>query len=306
MAYSAKTPYARLDADLPRVHGTLLGLMGTLLFALINFLRAAFGSRSSLALENAALRQQLAAYQRTHRRPRLRARDRLFWVFLRKAWAGWSRPLIIVKPDTVIGWHRQGFRLLWQRKSRSAKLGRRRIPREHINFIRRSSRDHPEWGEDKIAEEFAAKFGIQHSPSDHGRQTMRLRGRVVLRFSTTADGEIPRGRRYRCHVDRWLQEVIGVQGLPTPYGAPNALPHIERFMRMLRREALDHFIFLGADHVRRVVTEYFCYYNRARPSQAIHGIPDPYPELREPPPRAGRLTTLPVLGGIQHDYRLAA
>jgi hypothetical protein len=77
-------------------------------------------------------------------------------------------------------------------------------------------------------------------------------------------------------------------------------------MRTLREEALHHFIFLTADHIRRVVREYVRYYNGARPSQAIHAIPDPYPELRQPPPKAGKLLALPVLGGIQHDYRLVA
>jgi hypothetical protein len=55
--------------------------------------------------------------------------------------------------------------MLWRRKTHSAKVGRPRIPREHINFIRRISGDHPDWGEDKIAEELAAKFGIEHSTS---------------------------------------------------------------------------------------------------------------------------------------------
>ena len=99
---------------------------------------------------------------------------------------------------------------------------------------------------------------------------------------------------------------MGVEGLPIPYGAPHASAHVERLLRTLREEALDHFIFLGIDHVRRVVMEYVRYYNGARPSQAIHGIPEPYPELKQPPPQVGRLVALPVLGGVQHDYRLAA
>jgi hypothetical protein len=99
---------------------------------------------------------------------------------------------------------------------------------------------------------------------------------------------------------------MGIKGLPIPYGAPNASPHIERFMRTLRQEALDHFIFLSTDHVRRVVCEYVRYYNGARPSQAIHRIQDPYPELKQPPPRSGKVIALPVLGGVQHDYRLVA
>jgi hypothetical protein len=115
-----------------------------------------------------------------------------------------------------------------------------------------------------------------------------------------------RKRSHRCHLDRWLDEVLNVEGLPIPYGAPNASPFVERFNRTLREEALNHFVFLGVRHIHRIVTEYICYYNGGRPSQAIHGIPDPYPELREPPPRTGRLLALPVLGGLIHDYRLAA
>ena len=77
-------------------------------------------------------------------------------------------------------------------------------------------------------------------------------------------------------------------------------------MRTLRQEALNHFIFLSADHIRHAVAEFIRYYNGARPSRAIHRIPDPYPDLKLPPPRVGRLIALPVLGGVQHDYRLAA
>ena len=77
-------------------------------------------------------------------------------------------------------------------------------------------------------------------------------------------------------------------------------------MRTLREDALDHFIFLGVEHLRRVVAEFVRYYNGARPSQAIHAIPDPYPELLEPRPTDGELVAFQVLGGIQHDYRLAA
>ena len=365
--------------------------METLMSALIAFLRAAFLTRTSLALENAALRQQLTIYQRIQKRVRLRDEDRFFWVLLRRIWSGWGRPLIIVKPETVIAWHRQAFRLFWRRRSRGHRVGRPRIPREHIAFIRRLSGDHLEWGEDKIAEEFDAKFGFHHSAStirrymvrrndgprkvqtwhtfiqNHAKEAwacdfltqytaffavvyvfviMEVGSRRIVHFNVssnptlpwvkqqlreaTAWGQTPRflvhdndgifgrfgtpvkvqrdgnTRSYRCHLDRWLHEVIGVEGLPIPYGGPNASPHVERFMRTLRNEALDHFIFLSVDHVRRVVTEFIQYYNGARPSQAIHGIPDPYPELKEPPPKAGRLVVLPVLGGVQHDYRLAA
>ena len=95
--------------------------------------------------------------------------DRIFWVLLRRLWSEWARALVVVKPATVIGWHRKGFSALWRHKS---KPGRPRIPRKHINFIKRMSADHPDWGEDKIVEELAAKFCVsafkQHRQAVHG------------------------------------------------------------------------------------------------------------------------------------------
>jgi hypothetical protein len=88
----------------------------------------------------------------------MRVGDRVFWIVLRRLWSGWDRALIIVKPETVIAWHRQGFKVFWRRKSRRGLIGRPPIPRKHIAFIQRISNDHPEWGEDKIAEELAARF----------------------------------------------------------------------------------------------------------------------------------------------------
>jgi len=64
-----------------------------------------------------------------------------------------------------------------------------------------------------------------------------------------------KGRRYRCRLDLWLADVMGIEGIPIPYGAPNASPHIERLNRTLHKEALDHFIFLNVSHVRRVCAE---------------------------------------------------
>ena len=76
--------------------------MRLLLALLAWFLRAVFTSRGSLALENLALRQQLAAYARTQKRPRLKPEERVFWVALSRVWSEWRSPLLIVKPATVI------------------------------------------------------------------------------------------------------------------------------------------------------------------------------------------------------------
>jgi hypothetical protein len=99
---------------------------------------------------------------------------------------------------------------------------------------------------------------------------------------------------------------MGIEGLPIPYGAPNANPHVERSHRTLRAEALNHFIFWSTRHVLRVCREYTRYYNRARPSEALHAIPDPYPELSKAAAATGEVVALPVLGGLIHDYRRAA
>jgi hypothetical protein len=71
------------------------------------------GGHRQLALENLALRQQLAVYQRTAPRPRLRPTDRLVWVLLARVWAGWRQPLMIVTPDIVLQWQGRRFREYW-------------------------------------------------------------------------------------------------------------------------------------------------------------------------------------------------
>ena len=77
-----------------------------------------------LALENFALRQQLIVFKRLHPRPQLQPQDRLCWAWLAKLWGGWRQALIIVAPETVINWHRQGFRLFWTKMSQQKCAGR--------------------------------------------------------------------------------------------------------------------------------------------------------------------------------------
>ena len=76
------------------------------------FILGMLRNRTELAVENLALRQQLAVLTQRKRRPRLRSRDRIFWVWLSRLWVGWRSVLMIVQPDTVVRWHRQGFPLL--------------------------------------------------------------------------------------------------------------------------------------------------------------------------------------------------
>ena len=83
-----------------------------------------FKKTFDIVLENLALRQQPAAMKRSIKRPQLRSPDRLFWVLLSRFWTNWQEALVIVKPETVIGWHRKGFKLFWKFKSRRKGPGR--------------------------------------------------------------------------------------------------------------------------------------------------------------------------------------
>ncbi len=87
-------------------------------------LKAFFCLRSRLVAENLALRQELVVLQRTGQRPRLRKRDRIFWTWLSRFWTGCRSALLIVQPETVVRWHRQGFRLYWRWKLRNRHPGR--------------------------------------------------------------------------------------------------------------------------------------------------------------------------------------
>src|SRR5207302_471199 len=77
-----------------------------------------FRGRRSLLLENLALRQQLVALKRRHPRPSLGLFDKLFWVIARWVWSAWKHSLILVTPETVVRWHRTGFRIYWRLISR--------------------------------------------------------------------------------------------------------------------------------------------------------------------------------------------
>ena len=114
---------------------------------------ALFRSRSRLTLENLALRQQIAVLRRCVKRPKLRPLDRVFWVILSRFWREWRSSLAIVKPETVIRWHRKGFRLFWRWKSRTNARGRPIISPEIVSLIRRMSQANYTWGAPRIQSE---------------------------------------------------------------------------------------------------------------------------------------------------------
>src|ERR1035441_7939743 len=118
-------------------------LIGLCVGTLVCFFRV----RRSLLLENLALRQQLAVLKRRRRRPCLSPFDKLFWVAVRRFWSGWEQALIVVTPETVIRWHRAGFRLYWRLISRvRTQVGRRQTPKEVRELIFLMVAENPTWG----------------------------------------------------------------------------------------------------------------------------------------------------------------
>ena len=119
------------------------------ILSILAVIRVFFRSRSDTALEILALRQQVAVLKRKRPRPTLNSLDRLFWTFLRGSWSRWKEVLVIVKPETVIAWHRAGFRLYWRWRSRP-RGGRPKITEEVRNLIRRLAEENTGWGAPRI------------------------------------------------------------------------------------------------------------------------------------------------------------
>ena len=116
-------------------------LMLCLLRFLVVFLIRIFRSRRDLLLENLALRQQLVIMKQRYPRPQVSTSDKLFWVILRRLWPEWMHALILVQPETVVRWHRAGFKLYWtwlsQRRVRAGgKMRQQGIARADLSHGR--------------------------------------------------------------------------------------------------------------------------------------------------------------------------
>ena len=119
--------------------------MTSVLMPLLAMLRGVLRSRTALHLEVLALRHQLQVLQRSQpRRLRLSSADRWLWAWLSRTWSGWRTALVIVKPDTVVAWHRKGFRLFWTWKSRQ-RTGRPAVAADVRALIRQIARQNPLW-----------------------------------------------------------------------------------------------------------------------------------------------------------------
>ncbi|MFH1176486.1 MAG: integrase core domain-containing protein, partial [Acidobacteriota bacterium] len=140
----------------------MLRVIGALVVRALDRLRVLWSGlqeRRAMAAEILFLRRQLALYEERGERPRrLRPVERFLLAALARSIAHWREALVVVRPETMIRWHREGFRLLWRWRSR--KLGRPAVPDALRLLIAEMARDNPSWGEERIASELALKLGL--------------------------------------------------------------------------------------------------------------------------------------------------
>ena len=156
-------------------------------------LRRVTHTRGDLLLENLALRQQLAMYER---QPTIRDGDRAFWSLLAGRWAGWRHAVLVVRPETIVAWHRRGWRSYWRWKSKARQRGRPRIPVEARELIGCLSRENRCWGARRIQGELRA-LGYQVSAETVRRyrlQALRRRGASIFHPRVRRPSARPSGR----------------------------------------------------------------------------------------------------------------
>ena len=148
-----------------------------MLNAILNTLRfivLILAGHKQIALENAALRQQLTIFKRTQPRPKLRHHDRLFWIVLMKIWKQWRTALVIVQPATVVSWQRRRFKQYWWKLSQKKGPGRPQVSAELRKLVRTMAAANVTWGAPRIHGELL-KLGFEISERTVSRLMPRLR-----------------------------------------------------------------------------------------------------------------------------------
>ena len=257
----------------------------SLALALLGALRAAFRNRTDLALENLALRQQLALLGRRSKRPQFGRFDRAFWVWLSNRWAGWRRALYLVRPETVIRWHRQGFRAFWTWKSRRGRVGRPRIGSELADLVRTMALANPLWGAPRIHGELL-KLGLDVSQ----RSVARLMPRRPK----------PPSQTWRTFLRNHLADLVAVDFFVVPTATFRVLCLFVVLLHHRRQVVHFNVTVLNEGHLRRRLHSYLRYYHRSRTHLALEkDAPEPRAvEL----PEQGRVVALPQVGGLHHRY----
>jgi transposase InsO family protein len=292
-------------------------------------------------------------------------------VLLARASRTWKQALFIVQPETLLRWHRHGFRLFWKYKSRAAS-SKPKIPEETVALIKEMAALNRLWGAECIRGELLkldirvckrtiqkymryvrntrprgqnwATFLRNHAKDvwscDFLQVTdlffgslfaffvIELKSRKVIHLGVTRSptdawtaqqlreatpyGHTPKYliRDNDCKFGPCFARVAatsGIEILKTPSHAPRANAICERFLGSVRRECLDHMLVLHEKQLHRVLRAYVEYFNRARPRQGIHQqVPERAVTAIVPDQQADRIISVPVLGGLHHEYRRAA
>jgi hypothetical protein len=250
------------------------------LLQLLALIRALAADRARLATENLLLRQQVLVLRRSVKRVRLDESDRAFWVAARRWLGDWREHLVIVRPETVLRWHREAFRRFWRARSRPG-VGRPPIGADVIALIRRISLENPLWGAPRVASELALLGHVVSDSTVAKYMTARRRGDVVRRRVA----------------------AIGMEELVSAKQSPWQNPFVERVIGSIRRECTDHVLPLWEGHLRRVLREYAAYYNAARCHLSLDRNA---PEPRETESGPGAVRAVAHLGGLHHRYTRAA
>jgi putative transposase len=176
----------------------MLIFLATLLATASSILR----SRAALELENLALRHQIGVLQRSARkRLKLILLDRLLWAWLSRVWSDWRSALAIVRPATVLAWHRRGFGLFWAWKIRRGHPGRPTLPRDVRDLIRRMCRENPTWGAPRIHGELL-KLGINIAESSVSKYMVR--------------GRKPPSQTWRTFLENHAQQLVSIDFFTVP------------------------------------------------------------------------------------------
>jgi hypothetical protein len=172
-----------------------------LLFAIAT---RSFHARRDLLLENLALRQQLAVLKGRRPLVRLTVADKWFWVMLRRLWPGWRQTLILVRPETVVRWHRAGFRRYWKWLSRhQSAAGRRGVGKELRQLIFRMVAENPTWG----------------APRIHGELKMLgldISERTVLRWMRKAPRNLEPAKRWTTFLNNHREAIAAMDFFTVP------------------------------------------------------------------------------------------
>ena len=194
------------------------------ILSLFRMILLLLGGYEQIALENLALREQLAIFQRSVRHPKIRLMDRVFWVCLRKAWKDWKSVLVIVRPETVLDWQRRRFRRYWSQLSQHTNPGRPRTRADIRKLVKTMAEANVGWGAPRIHGE-RQKLGIEVSE--------RTVSRLMPKRSTAPS------QTWRTFLDNHARDLVSIDFFTVPTAR----------LRVL-------FVFIVLSHERRRVVHF--------------------------------------------------